>query len=108
MVTIESEHDQDSIHLRQISFIKDIVKMVGLEGVKAVSTPCHGLFKGFTPTDLTLDPETRKIFDIFPYRQLVARSHMSSVIPVLISLGSPVITTVVTNLTQTQIDSLMT
>ena len=107
MVGIESERDQDGIHLRQISLIKDIVKMAGLEGAKAVSTPCHGLFKGFTPADLTLDPEKRKIFDVFPYRQLVGKiAYVARNTRIDIAWITCELQRYGTNYTQAQIDAL--
>ena len=73
MVGIESERDDIGIHLRQVALIKGIVQMAGLQNSKAVTTPCHGLFKGFKPEDITLDPDRRKVYEKFPYRQLVGK-----------------------------------
>jgi len=72
-VGISTKRDEAGVHFWQTTLINDTVMMAGLENTKGVSTPCHGTFKGFTPKDITLDVERRKIYDKFPYRQLVGK-----------------------------------
>ena len=72
-VGISTKRDATGIHFWQTTLINDTVKMAGLESSKGVSTPCHGNFKGFTTKDITLDVERRKVYNEFPYRQLVGK-----------------------------------
>ena len=71
MVGIKSERDAKGIRLSQITLINKIAQTAGLSEAKSVSTPCHGTFKGFSTSDITLDPERRKNLDKYPYRQLI-------------------------------------
>ena len=108
MVGIESERDEEGVHLRQMTLLQDIIKMAGLEDAKSVSTPCHGLFKGFTPDDITLDPEERKKYDAFPYRQLVGKiAYVARNTRIDVAWITCELQRYGTNYTQAQIDVLL-
>ena len=108
MVGIKSERDEEGIHLSQTTLIEDIVRMAGLQQAKAVSTPCHGTFKGFTPEDITLDPKRRKVYDEFPYRQLVGKiAYVARNTRIDIAWITCELQRYGTNYTEAQIDALL-